>query len=213
MVFSADELIKTAARNGKISLISNALIKYIGELYGQFGLTVFKVYGFSRLTINTDYSYFADPSFQEQIHNLLVDYHLPRNFLGFEITEREIYRHMEDFRKLSKQILSEHIVLACDQYTGKHVSIESLKSMGFTEIKIDRKIVGDLEVNPQHLAEVTSIIKEAESNGIKASLVGVENADQFILIRDISKNTYVQGYHFYRPLDKVKFIEELRKNK
>ena len=30
MVFSADELIKTAAQNGKISLISNALIKYIG---------------------------------------------------------------------------------------------------------------------------------------------------------------------------------------
>ncbi|MBO4682852.1 MAG: EAL domain-containing protein, partial [Bacilli bacterium] len=121
--------------------------------------------------------------------------------------------HMEEFRKLSKQILNEHIVLACDQYTGKHVSIESLKSMGFSEIKIDRKLVGDLEVNPQHLGEVTSIIKEAESNNIKASLVGVENADQFILIRDISKNTYVQGYHFYRPLDKVKFIEELRKNK
>ncbi|MBO4682615.1 MAG: EAL domain-containing protein, partial [Bacilli bacterium] len=137
MVFSADELIKTAAKNGKISLISNALIKYIGELYGQFGLTVFKVYGFNRLTINTDYSYFADPTFHEEIHNLLVDYHLPRDFLGFEITEREIYRHIEDFRKLSKQILGEHIVLACDQYTGKHVSIESLKSMGFSEIKID----------------------------------------------------------------------------
>ena len=41
----------------------------------------------------------------------------------------------------------------------------------------------------------------------------VENADQYLLIKDISKNTNVQGYYFYRPLDKVKFIEELRKNK
>lgn len=212
MVFSADELIKTAAQNGKISLISNALIKYIGELYEQFGLTVFKVYGFTRLTINTDYSYFADLSFHEEIHNLLVNYHLPRDFLGFEITEREIYNHMEEFKGMTKTILNEHIVLSVDQYTGKYVSIDTLKALGFTEIKIDRKIVGDIEVNPQHLQEVTALVKEAEAAGIKASLVGVENADQFILIKDISKNTYVQGYHFYRPLDKVKFIEELRKN-
>ena len=213
MVFSADELIKTAARNGKISLISNALIKYIGELYAQFGLTVFKVYGFSRLTINTDFSYFSDETFKENIHNLLVESHLPRDFLGFEITEREIYNHKEEFKKMAKGILNEHIVLICDQYTGKYVSIEALKEIGFSEIKIDRSIVGDIEVNPKHLAELTSIIKLAESNGVKASLVGVENADQFILIRDISKNTFVQGYHFFRPLDKSKFIEELRKNK
>jgi len=212
MVFSADELIKTAARNGKISLISSALVKYIGELYTQFGLTVFKVYGFQRLTLNTDYSYFADPSFNEEIHNLLVDFHLPRDFLGFEITEREIYNHMEDLKKLSKGIISEHIALICDQYTGKYVSIEVLKQMGFSEVKIDRYIVNDIDVNKQHLSEVSSLIKYAESVGVKASLVGVENADQFILIKDISKNTNVQGYHFYRPLDKVKFIEELRKN-
>ena len=213
LVFSADELIKTAAQNGKISLISNALSKYIGELYSQFGLTVFKVYGFNRLTINTDYSYFADDNFFVEIHNLLVDYHLPRDFLGFEITEKEVYRHMSELMQISRGIISEHIVLACDQYTGKYVSLDALKEMGFSEIKIDRSLVGDIEVNPQHLAEVTDIIKEAESKNIKASLVGVENADQFILIKDISKNTFVQGYHFYRPLDKVKFIEELRKNK
>ena len=212
MVFSADELIKTAAKNGKISLISNALIKYIGELYGQFGLTVFKVYGFNRLTINTDYSYFADPHFHEEIHKMLVDFHFPRDFLGFEITEREISNHLDEFKKLAKDILNEHIVLICDQYTGKSLSIETLKKIGFTEIKIDRLLVRDMEVNPQHKTEVISIIKDAEAQGVKASLVGVENADQFIIIRDTSKNTYVQGYHFYRPLDKAKFIEELRKN-
>lgn len=213
MVFSADELIKTAAKNGKISLISNALIKYIGELYGQFGLTVFKVYGFNRLSINTDYSYFADPHFHEEIHKMLVDFHFPRDFLGFEITEREISNHLDEFKKLAKDILNEHIVLICDQYTGKTLSIETLKKIGFTEIKIDRLLVRDMEVNPQHKTEVISIIKDAEAQGVKASLVGVENADQFIIIRDTSKNTYVQGYHFYRPLDKAKFIEELRKNK
>lgn len=174
---------------------------------------MFKVYGFNRLTINTDYSYFADDNFFVEIHNLLVDYHLPRDFLGFEITEKEISYHMSELQKFSRGILNEHVVLICDQYTGKYVSLDALKELGISEIKIDRKLVGDIEVNPQHLAEVTDLIKEAEGKNIKASLVGVENADQYLLIKDISKNTNVQGYHFYRPLDKVKFIEELRKNK
>ena len=43
-VFNADELIKVAGKNGKISLISNALINYIGELYKQHGLTTFKIF-------------------------------------------------------------------------------------------------------------------------------------------------------------------------
>ena len=212
MVFNADELIKVAAQYGKISLISNALINYIGELYQQFGLTVFKVYGFTRLTINTDFSYFNDENFFTNIYNLLVNYHFPRDFLGFEITEYEVFTHLDKFKEISKGILNQHIALICDQYSGEFLSIEKLKELGFSEIKIGRKLVGDIETNPKHLNEVTLLMNEAKSRDIKVTLVGVENADQYILLRDADKKCSLQGYHFYRPLDKTKFIEELRKN-
>ena len=211
-VFNADELIKVAAKNGKISMISNALIGYIGELYKQYGQTIFKLYGFNRLTMNTDFSYFDDPDFFETIFNLFTIYNLPKDFLGFEITEKEIYTHLNEFRKVSKGILNHHIVLICDQYNGEYLSMDTLKELGFIEIKIGRYLVGDIEVNPKHLNEVTSIDKLAQEHDLHITFVGVENADQYILLRDMDKKCNCQGYHFYKPLDDYKLIEEVRKN-
>lgn len=212
-VFNANELIKVAAQNGKISLISNALMNYIGELYQQHGLTVFKVFGFNRLTMNTDFSYFDDPTFFQTLYDLFSNYHLPRDFLGFEITEQEIYMHIDQFKKISKGILNHHIALIVDQYSGEYLSINQLKALGFTEIKIGRNLVGDIEINPKHLAEITSLDQLAIQNDMRITFVGVENADQYILLRDMDKRCNCQGYHFYKPLDDYKLIEELRKNK
>ena len=211
-VFNADELIKVAARNGKISMISNALIQYIGELYKQYGLTVFKLHGFKRLTMNTDFSNFDDQEFFQTIFNLFTEYHLPKEFLGFEITEREIYTHLDQFRKVAKGILNHHIVLICDQYSGEYLSMDTLKDLGFVEIKIGRYLVGDIEVNPKHLAEITSIDKLANEHGLTVTFVGVENADQYILLKDMDKKCNCQGFHFYKPLDDYHLIEEVRKN-
>ena len=211
-VFNADELIKVAAKNGKISMISNALIGYIGELYKQYGQTIFKLYGFNRLTMNTDFSYFDDPDFFQTIFNLFTEYHLPKDFLGFEITEREIYTHLDQFKRVAKGILNHHIVLICDQYSGEYLSMDTLKELGFVEIKIGRYLVGDIEVNPKHLNEITSIDKLAQEHGLHITFVGVENADQYVLLRDMDKKCNCQGYHFYKPLDDYKLIEEVRKN-
>ena len=212
-VFNADELIKVAAKNGKISLISNALINYIGELYQQHGLTVFKVFGFTRLTMNTDFSYFDDPTFFQSIFDLFNNYHLPRDFLGFEITEREIYSHLDQFKNIAKGILNHHIALIVDQYSGEYLSLDQVQSLGFTEIKIGRSLVGDIEVNPKHLAEITSLDKLAQEHDMRITFVGVENSDQYVMLKDMDKRCNCQGYHFYRPLDDYKLIEELRKNK
>ena len=212
-VFNADELIKVAGKNGKISLISNALINYIGELYKQHGLTTFKISGFQRLTINTDFSFFNDPTFFQTLFDTFNLYSFQRNFLGFEITEREVYQHLGEFKKIAKGILNHHIVLICDQYSGEFLSMDVLKEMGFSEVKVGRYLVGDIEVNPQHLNEITSLDKLANENGMKITFVGVENADQYILIRDMDKNCMCQGYHFYRPLEDYRLIDELRKNK
>ena len=212
-IFNADELIKVAGQNGKISLISNALIGYIGELYRQYGQTVFKISGFQRLTINTDFSFFSDPEFLQTLFDMFTNYSFAKNFVGFEITEKEVYTYADRFKSITRGILNHHIVLICDQYSGEYMSIEKLKELGFTEIKIGRNIVGDIEVNPKHLDEITSIDKIAKENDIKVTFVGVENADQYILLRDLDKNCMCQGYHFYKPLDDVKLIDELRKNR
>ena len=212
-VLDAFELIRVAGRNGKISLISNALINYIGELYKQYALTVFKISGFQRLTINTDYSFFEDPNFFKTLFDVFTEYSFQKNFLGFEITEREVYSHLAEFKKMARGILNHHIVLICDQYSGEYLSIDVLRELGFTEIKIGRSLVGDIEKNPKHWNEIMSLDKLAKEHDMKICFVGVENADQYVMLRDMDKSCLCQGYHFYKPLEDYKLIEELRKNK
>ena len=145
--------------------------------------------------------------------DLFNNYHLPRDFLGFEITEREIYSHLDQFKNIAKGILNHHIALIVDQYSGEYLSLDQVQSLGFTEIKIGRSLVGDIEVNPKHLAEITSLDKLAQEHDMRITFVGVENSDQYVMLKDMDKRCNCQGYHFYRPLDDYKLIEELRKNK
>ena len=212
-IFNADELIKVAGKNGKISLISNALIDYVGELYKQYALTVFKTSGFQRLTINTDYSFFDDPAFFKGLFDTFNKYSFQKNFLGFEITEKEVYSHLGEFKKITKGILNHHITLICDQYSGEYLSMDILKELGFSEIKVGRYLVGDIEVNPKHLNEIMSLDKLANDTGLRITFVGVENPDQYQLLKDMDRNCMCQGYNFYRPLEDYKLIDELRKNR
>lgn len=212
-VFNADELIKVAGQNGKISLISNSLINYMGELYKQYALTVFKISGFQRLTMNTDYSFFDDPNFFTTLFESFNKYSFQKYFLGFEINEREVYNHLGEFKKITKGILNHHINLICDQYSGEFLSMDTLKELGFSEIKIGRYLVKDIETNPKHLNEIQAIDKLAKEHDLKITFVGVENQDQYNLLMEMDKNCMCQGYYFYRPLEDYKLIDELRKNK
>ena len=45
---------------------------------------------------------------------------------------------------------------------------------------------------------------------MKASVVGVENIDQYLLIKQVDETVSQQGFYLYRPLEKQALIEALR---
>lgn len=212
MAISADEVIKVAAQENKIGMISDALTNYIGDMYTKYGSTIFKQHGFTRLSINTDYSYFSDPDFLDKICELFNKYRLPNNFLAFEITEKELSEHFDFFRNNNYKIKQIGVYLVADQYTGEHLSLDKIKALGISEIKIPRSIVKDIDVNKDNLNQVTELLIGAGKVGVKSSVVGVENKDQYFLIRDIAKDTIMQGFYFYAPLEQLELIEALKIN-
>ena len=214
LLFNTFEMIKVAGNNNKIGIISDILINYIGDVYNKFGYTVFKASGFNRISLNTEFSYFSDPDFLVKIEAMMKKYYFPKEFLGFEINERDLFDNIETFKPLARSILSNHVALICDQYTGQYLSIDALKNLGISEIKIGRNIVKNIDTNADNLKEVLSIIDLAKASKMKATLVGVENVDQYNLIKQEesdNKEIYMQGYYFYQPLDNNELIEALRK--
>ena len=47
---------------------------------------------------------------------------------------------------------------------------------------------------------------------INGFVVGVENKDQYFLIRDMDKQSLMQGYFFYAPLELPQLIEAVKVN-
>lgn len=209
-VLKTNELVAVAAQNNKISVISNALLDYIAAMYQQFGNSIFKLHGFQRLSINTDYSFFDDYGFYTVTKAHIDTLKLPNNFLAFEINESDIADHREEFKTIVKQLSGLHIVMVCDQYTGKYLSPEAVKSIGFHEIKLSRNLLKNIDNDRQRLDDVKHLMLEIKNHNMRNSLVGVENIDQYLLIKEIDNAALIQGYYFYRPLEKQNLIDTIR---
>ncbi|HHT66950.1 MAG TPA: EAL domain-containing protein [Erysipelotrichaceae bacterium] len=203
-----DELVNIAAMNNKVGIISKALLDYVSSMYEQYGNSIFKIFGFSRLSINTDYYSFTDENFFEETKKYVEK--LPNNFLAFEINESDVANHREEFKEIVHQSKNLHVVMVVDQYTGRYLSPEAVKNIGFSEIKVSRYVINNIDNDRQKLSEVRQLLLELKDLDIKTSAVGVENIDQYQLLKEIDDTVLIQGYYFYRPLEKQALIEAIR---
>ena len=206
----ADELINVAAEHNKIGVISNALLELISGLYKSYGASVFNNLGFKRLSLNTDYSFFTDKNFTVDVKAYIDNAKMPKNFLAFEIPENDVASHLKEFKNISRVLHSLHIVLVCDQYTGRFVSLDALKEAEFDEVKISRNVVNHIDSDRQRLNDIKSLLNNIKSLGLKASVVGVENIDQYLLLKEIDDTALLQGYYLHRPLERQALIEAIR---
>ena len=208
--FRADELINVAAKHEQIGIISHALLDFVKSLYTEYGAAFFSTLGFRRMGLNTDYSFFTDKNFRSDMKKFIDDLKLPKNFIAFEIPEGDVATHIEEFKDISKMAKELNIILVCDQYTGRNISVDLLKQIGFDEVKISRNLVNHIDSDNQRYQSLRQLLILIRSLGMKSSIVGVENIDQYLLIKQVDENVSLQGYYFYRPLEKQALIEAVR---
>ena len=208
--FRADELINVAAKHEQIGIISHALLDFVKSLYTEYGAAFFSTLGFRRMGLNTDYSFFTDKNFRSDMKKFIDDLKLPKNFIAFEIPEGDVATHIEEFKDISKMAKELNIILVCDQYTGRNISVDLLKQIGFDEVKISRNLVNHIDSDNQRYQSLRQLLILIRSLGMKSSIVGVENIDQYLLIKQVDENVSLQGYYFYRPLEKQALVEAVR---
>ena len=105
------------------------------------------------------------------------------------------------------------IHLMMDDFGIGFSSINSLKHLPFSTLKIDRSLILDIDTNPDASAIVKSIIDMAHSLKIKVIAEGVETQEQLELLRSY-RCDYIQGYLLYRPMKAEEITNVLiQKNK
>ena len=205
-----DEVVNVAARHNQIGIISHALLDFTASLYKEYGGLFFSSLGFRRFGLNTDYSFFTDKNFAKDIKKYIENLKLPKHFIAFEIPENDVSTHIDEFKQIGKVLRELNIVLVCDQYTGRYVSVEILKEIGFDEVKISRNLVIHIDSDNQRFNALKALLQLIRRFNMKASIVGVENIDQYLLIKEVDSDVLLQGFYFFRPLEKQALIEALR---
>lgn len=212
LTLNTNEIIKVAEQNGRISVMSDALINYMGELYNRHGYSFFKAMGLLRLSLNTDYSYFENAGFIEKLGTLSTKHSIPKGFITLEMSEKDIADHLEGYSAITQSIVKTNTDLICDRYTGELVSLQMLKDLGFTEVKISQSIVLHIGEDASYLNKVETIYHHAKLLGLRVTLVGIEDKTNYDLIKDECRESSIQGKYFYEPLDEDTFLEALRKS-
>ena len=92
------------------------------------------------------------------------------------------------------------------------MSLDKIKALDIPEIKIPRNLIRDIDVNQASLKALNELVNQAIKLGLQTSVVGVENKDQYFLIRDMDKQSLMQGYFFYAPLELPQLIEAVKVN-
>lgn len=209
----AYEFIDIAIKNKKINAFTNLIIEQIGKIYKQYAQVVFRTNFLERLTINLDSSYFKENEyFINDIARLIKEYNFNRNFLTFEINEKDVFDNEDIVKGAIKKLKAYDIDFALDQYNGKYLSVEKIKKCGFTEVKISRDIISDFDSSPVKAEALNELCKDLKKEELKVTVVGVERQDQVDLIKENEDIDTIQGYYYYKPLELNDFIQEIRQN-
>lgn len=123
-----------------------------------------------------------------------------------EVTESSLAQDMSITLDILTRMRLKGFGLSIDDFGTGFSSLEQLKQIPFTELKIDRSFVHQANQHQSSLAILESSIALSKRLGIHCIAEGVETLEDWDLVKDLGCD-YVQGYYTARPMPAGKFIE------
>ena len=121
-----------------------------------------------------------------------------------ELTESMLLKNIDDTAVLLKQLGELGLGLAIDDFGTGYSSLSYLKQLPVDSIKVDSSFVRDIGTDPNDEAIIRAIIAMTHSLKLNVIAEGVENEEQYRVLRDLECDEY-QGFFFSKPLPPAEF--------
>ena len=164
-----------------------------------------------RLSVNLSYEQVKELSFKEFAMNCLEKYDMPPESIVLELTESKIVADWSFINKQFDAFRQAGIKIAMDDFGTGYSSLASFKNLSCDIVKIDREFVKKILENDFDKKLVESVVTLCHSMGIMAYIEGVEDVEEYKLLRDTCKADAIQGYLFGHPESKENFEEKFLK--
>ena len=183
---------------------STALMKSFAALMLEIVLSdmvAFEKQGLTvNVAINVGINLLEVGNYPDSVRDGCDRYGISASRLTLEITERSISEHVTTVLKVATRIRILGMGLSIDDFGTAFSSVERLRNLPFSELKIDRSLVSGCVSDPQVKARCEGIVGMANQLDLKVVAEGVEIAAELDTMIAIGCHT-IQGYYISRPIN------------
>ncbi len=160
----------------------------------------------SRIAVNISSKQFLQQEIPDKILRALDLNELHSGSFELELTESVLAKQNKETLGVLKALKEMGLTISVDDFGTGYSSLVYLKTFPIDILKIDRFFVKDILTSPQDAAIVKAIIAMAHTMEIKVVAEGIEEKEQFCLLRDMGCD-YGQGFLFSPAVSSENFLK------
>ena len=161
-----------------------------------------------RISINVSTENLNRFNLPEIYEEAIGEYNVPNDYVTLEITEGRLGKDFAQTLDILTRIRLKGFGLAIDDFGIGYSSMETLKYLPFTELKVDRIFAHDAASDPTALAILESSIRLGRVLNLNVVVEGIETEADYRLAVELGCDE-IQGYFVAKPMLADDFIEWL----
>lgn len=190
------DFVEVAERNGRIGKVT----AFVLDRAGAVTRDVLRRNPAFRMSVNLSPSELSSRMIVDVVRSMLARYQIPADALVLEITETAAIAEGEAALATLNELRALGIGIAIDDYGTGMSTLEYLRKIPATELKIDRRFTNALLNGPADRAVMVSTVELAHILGLEVVAEGIETPEQLFALAQIHCDRG-QGYHIARPME------------
>jgi len=162
------------------------------------------------ISVNISGKDISKDDFLSNLECILSNYDIPLSCLTFELTESVLindFQHLSNTLTLLKKM---GVQVSIDDYGTGYSSLFYISQLPFTEIKIDKSFIANIEHSEKDLTIVKTTLEMARSLNLKVVAEGIESKAVELILREYGCQI-VQGYYYKKPTPFPEYCQWLQK--
>jgi len=191
-----DIFIDLAEQNGLIDAVTETIVEQSAR---QSAIWASQGYRF-KVSINLSMDNLHNLDFPDRLAAVVASTGMDIKNLTFEITESRLVKDISTCLDILTRLRLKGPALSIDDFGTGYASMEHLKRMPFSELKIDRAFVNGAHSDGTARAILESSVYLAKQLSMITVAEGVETKEDWDLMEALGCDL-VQGYYIARPMD------------
>jgi EAL domain-containing protein (putative c-di-GMP-specific phosphodiesterase class I) len=156
-------------------------------------------YGDFRVAVNLSAIQIRQPSFVDDMRNIMQATGVDPSHMEVEVTETVLMTDVEQMQKTLQQLREMGVHVAIDDFGTGYSSLSHLKNFVVDKLKIDKSFIKDLTRDNRDAAVVAATIAMSKLLNVTVTAEGVETKEQLDFLRKRQCDS-VQGYLLSTPV-------------